>query len=167
MYYFYFDASALVKRYTKEPGSEHINFIFSNLPMNRMMCSIMAITELYWIFFRKKIDRRINEDDFSQASINLESEILDSHSDFHIMSIEDSLILSSMPMIQAYSLNSVNAILLRSAVDVTRSLWKTGNRLVLVSSDQLLNSGAESEGLLVFNPETDAQQELTKWVMHI
>ena len=69
-----------------------------------------------------------------------------------------------MPLIQAYSLNSVDAILLRSAVDITVPLWNTGNRLVLVSSDQRLNSTTESEGLLVFNPETDSQQDLTDWI---
>ncbi len=164
MYYFYFDASALVKRYTKETGSEHINFIFSNFPMNCMMCSIMCVAELYWIFVRKKNDGRINEDDFSQASINLESEILDSHSEFHIIPIQDSLILRSMPMIQTYSVNSVDAILLRSAVDITRPIWNTGNRLVLVSSDRRLNRAATSEGILVFNPETNSQQDLTDWI---
>lgn len=166
MYYFYFDASALVKRYTKETGSENINFIFSDFPMNRMMCFIMGITELYWIFVRKKNDGRINEQDFSQANINLEAEILDNNSDFHIIPIEDSLIFRSMPLIQAYSLNSVDAILLRSAVDIMIPLWNTGNRLVLVSSDQRLNSAAESEGLLVFNPEIDSQQDLTDWITH-
>ena len=28
MYYFYFDASALVKRYTQEVGSDKINFLY-------------------------------------------------------------------------------------------------------------------------------------------
>lgn len=166
MYYFYFDASALVKRYTKETGSENINFIFSNIPMNQMMCFIMGIAELYWIFVRKKNDGRINEHDFSQANINLESEILDNNSDFHIIPIQDSLIFRSMPLIQEYSLNSVDAMLLRSAVDITGHLWNTGNRLVLVSSDQRLNSATESEGLLVFNPETDSQQDLTDWITY-
>ena len=38
MSYFYFDASALVKRYTQETGSDKINFLFNNVPLNRMMC---------------------------------------------------------------------------------------------------------------------------------
>ncbi len=31
MYYFYFDASALAKRYTQEIGSETIDFLFENV----------------------------------------------------------------------------------------------------------------------------------------
>ena len=34
VYYFYFDASALVKRYTEEIGSNKVDFIFANVPLN-------------------------------------------------------------------------------------------------------------------------------------
>ena len=65
-----------------------------------------------------------------------------------------------------HSLNSVDALVLRSALDIDIELRPDSNRLVLVSSDQRLNRAAESEGLLVFNPETDSQQDLTNWITH-
>ena len=46
MYYFYFDASALVKRYTQEIGSDKVNFLFNNVPLNRMMCLILGIIDI-------------------------------------------------------------------------------------------------------------------------
>lgn len=45
MYHFYFDASALVKRYTQEIGSDSINFLFSNVPLNRLMCLILGVND--------------------------------------------------------------------------------------------------------------------------
>ena len=55
MYYFYFDASALVKRYTQEIGSAKVNFLFNTVPLNRIMCLILGIVELFWVCVRKKM----------------------------------------------------------------------------------------------------------------
>ncbi|MDE0484811.1 MAG: type II toxin-antitoxin system VapC family toxin [Candidatus Poribacteria bacterium] len=167
MYYFYFDASALVKRYTQEIGSEKTNFIFTNVPQNRLMCSILAVVELFWIFVRKKNDGRITNLDYSQAGKNLNYEIIDSGSEFKTISIPDTLVLNSMSIIETHSLNSVDAIVLRSALDIAAELHNTGNTLILVASDQRLLRAAQEEGLLVFNPEVDPQQTLTDWIMHI
>lgn len=167
MYYFYFDASALAKRYTQEIGTDRVNFIFSNVPLNRLMCLVLGVVELFWICVRKKNDRRITNLDFSQASINLKFEIIDSYSDFKTISIPDNLILNSMSLIESHSINSVDAIVLRSALDIAAELRSTGNRLVFVASDQRLLRAAETEGLLVFNPEIDSQQTLTDWITHI
>ena len=72
-----------------------------------------------------------------------------------------------MSLIETHSLNSVDAIVLRSALDIATELRNTGNTLVLVASDQRLLRAAQDEGLLVFNPEIDSQQTLTNWITHI
>ncbi len=72
-----------------------------------------------------------------------------------------------MYLIENHSLNSVDAIVLRSALDISTELRNTGDRLVLVASDQRLLRAAQDEGLLVFNPEIDSQQTLTDWITHI
>ena len=167
MYYFYFDASALVKRYTQEIGSEKINFLFSNVPLNRMMCLIYGVVELFWICVRKKNDGRITNLDFLQAGINFNYEIIGIHSDFKTISTPDTLVLNSMSLIETHSLNSVDAMVLRSALDIATEIHNTGDTLVLVASDQRLLRAAEVEGLLVFNPESDSQQILTNWITSI
>ncbi|MCE2401028.1 hypothetical protein J4G08_09100 [Candidatus Poribacteria bacterium] len=72
-----------------------------------------------------------------------------------------------MSLIETHSLNSVDAMVLRSALDIATELRNTGNRLVLVASDQRLLRAAQTEELLVFNPEVDSQQTLTDWITHI
>ena len=164
MYYFFFDASALVKRYTQEIGSDKINFLFNNVALNRMMCLVIGVVELFWVCVRKKNDGRITSHDFSQTGINLDYEVIDNQSDFKTISVPDPLVWNSMDLIETHSLNSVDALVLRSALNIATELRDTGNTLVLVASDQRLLRAARAEGLQVFNPEVDSQQTLTDWI---
>ena len=64
MYYFYFDASALAKRYIEEIGSDKIDFLFANVPLARLKCLILGAVEVLWICVRKKNDGRISANQF-------------------------------------------------------------------------------------------------------
>ena len=59
MYHFYFDASALVKRYIRETGSNKINFLFDNLPLNQLKCLTIGAAEVFWSCVRKQNDGRV------------------------------------------------------------------------------------------------------------
>ena len=164
MYYFYFDASALVKRYTQELGSDKVNFLFTNVPHNRLMCLILGAIEVIWVLVRKRNDNRLTNADFRQAGINFDYEVIDHQSDFRIVTVPNSLVWHSMGLIEAYSLNSVDAVVLRSALDIAAICRNMGDELVLITSDQRLLRAASSENLLVFNPETHPKQTLTDWL---
>ena len=167
MYHFYFDASALVKRYTDEKGSYEEDFFFDNVPLSRICCLNIGTIEVFWVCVRKKNDRRIIGHQFVRAVTHLKSEVMNSDSDFKTIPVPDSLILNSMSLIETHSLNSVDALVLRSALDIDSQLHNTDDRLVLVASDQRLLRAARAEGLLVFNPENDSQQILTNWITRI
>ena len=64
MYYFYFDASALVKRYIREDGSNKINFLFDNLPLSQFKCLTIGAAEVFWVCVRKKNDGRMTPYEF-------------------------------------------------------------------------------------------------------
>ena len=164
MYHFYFDASALVKRYTRESGSEKMLFLFRNVPLGRLLCLTIGAIEVFWICIRKKNDGRITIGEFTQAIGHLEHEIINNQSNFRKISVPDSLVWNSMDLIETYSLNSVDALVLRSALDTATELRSTDDRLVLVASDQRLLRAAHAEGLQIFNPELDPQQTLTDWI---
>ena len=164
MYYFYFDASALVKRYTQELGSDKVNFLFNNAPYNRLICLILGAIETIWVLVRKKNDNRLTNADFRQAGINLDYEVIDDQSGFRTFPVPNSLIWSSMDLIETYSLNSVDAIVLRSALDTAAACHETGDELILVASDQRLLRAATSEELLVFNPEIHPEQMIMEWL---
>lgn len=164
MYYFYFDASALAKRYIEEIGSDKIDFLFANVSLMHLQCLVIGAMEVFWICVRKKNDGRITADQFTQATGHLEFEVINIQSDFKTIPIPDSLVWDSMDLIETHSLNSVDAIVLRSALNVAAELRRAGDTLVLVASDQRLLRAARTEGLQIFNPEIDSQQTLVDWI---
>ena len=164
MYYFYFDASALAKRYTDEVGSDKIDLFFHNVPLERLSCLALGAIEVFWICVRKRNDNRITSHQFERATTHLRHEVINNQSGFKTIPVPDSLVWDSMDLIETHSLNSVDAMVLRSALDTATELRRTKDRLVLVASDQRLLRAAGAEGLHVFNPEIDSQQTLTNWI---
>jgi len=164
LYHFYFDASALAKRYTDEVGSDKIDFFFDNVPLERLSCLTLGAIEVFWICVRKRNDNRITSHQFERATTHLRHEVINNQSGFKTISVPDSLVWDSIRLIERYSLNSMDAMVLRSALDTATELRSTDDKLVLVASDQRLLRAAHAEGLQIFNPELDSQQILTDWV---
>ena len=96
MYYFYFDASALVKRYTRESGSDKMLFLFSNIPLARLSCLTIGAMEVFWICVRKQNDGRITNHQFERTITLLRGEVINTQSDFKTISVPDSLVWNSM-----------------------------------------------------------------------
>ena len=76
MNYFYFDASALAKRYAPEVGSNLVNYLFSHVTHKQLMCLITGVAEVISVLVRKKNRGSISVPDFSQALINLDNEVI-------------------------------------------------------------------------------------------
>ena len=70
------------------------------------------------------------------------------------------LVSASFPLIVAHSLNSTDALILKSALAIARRLRRAGDKLVLVASDQRLLRAAQAEGLSAFDPESQDQAAL-------
>ena len=151
-------------RYTRESGSDKMLFLFRNVPLACFLCLTIGAIEVFWICIRKKNDGRITIDEFTQAIGHLEHEIINNQSSFRKIPVPDSLVWNAMNLIETHSINSVDALVLRSALDIATELRRAGDRLVLVASDQRLLRAARAEGLQAFNPEIDSQQILTDWM---
>ena len=158
MTYFYWDASALVKRYAPETGTEIVNHLFSATTLDRMMCLSINTGEVISIFVRKRNDGIIAQEDFSQALLDFRSEVLDSD-DFQVVSADDALVLESHSLIEKHNLNATDALILRSALDISGEFLEE-DTLVLVSADLRLYRAADQEGLQRLNPEDVSQEDL-------
>ena len=73
MHYFYWDASALAKRYAPEIGTPLVNSLFSKVPLDRMMCLSVGTGEVISVLVRKKNAGLITEAVFSQAIEHFDS----------------------------------------------------------------------------------------------
>jgi predicted nucleic acid-binding protein len=160
---FYFDASALAKRYVPEKGSSLVHAILDGVSHNRICLVSTAIGEVVSILVRKRNAATISAAYFGQAYADFEGEILRS-ADIKKVSVTNRLALSSLPLIIAHSINSNDAVTLWSALAIARRLRKGGDDMVLIASDQRLVRAAQAEGLSTFNPESQDQAALAAFL---
>ena len=159
MNFFYWDASALVKRYAPEVGTDLVNHLFSEVPLDRMMSLIVGTGEVISVFVRKRNNGIVTRDDFSQAMVDFRAEVID-RGEFKLVSVNDAFVFASYPLIEKHSINSTDALVLRSALDIVGEFRSEGNDLVLITTDQRLLRAAQTENLQVFNPEKDSHARL-------
>ena len=150
---FYLDASALAKRYVPEPGSALLHAILNTVTADRIHLLNLGMGEIVSILLRKRNGGVISQAFFGQAMLNFETEIVRAR-DIEKVSVPSRLVTSSFPLLVAHSLNSTDALILKSALALARKLRAGGDDLVLVASDQRLLRAAGAEGLTTFNPET-------------
>ncbi len=159
MVWVYFDASALIKRYSQEIGTPLINEIFRLIPLGRMVCASIGILEIVSILTRKVNDGRLDRALFNQAMIEFKAEVVD-HGDFAATPINDALLFSALELIAKHHLNATDTIVLRSALDLRQALQASGDDLVLCASDKRLLRAAQVEGIQSFDPETFTKEQL-------
>src|SRR4051812_41037101 len=117
----YFDASALIKRYSQETGTPLINEAFQRLSPRQMTCSLLGILEIISILVRKRNDGRLDQMLFEQAMAEFKAEVIE-REEFLATSVDDVTILASLDLIARHNLNSTDAIILRSALNLSQIL---------------------------------------------
>lgn len=163
MHYFYWDASALAKRYAPEIGTPLVNSLFSRVPLDRMMCLSVGTGEVISVLVRKKNAGLITEAVFLQAMIDFRTEVIGAV-DFQLVGVDDALVFASHPFIEKYSLNATDALVLRSALDVAALKRQEGHEVVLLASDRRLLNAARMEGMQILDPETATQAHLDSFI---
>ena len=153
----------MVKRYAPEIGTPVVNHLFAHVVLDRMMCLVIGTGEVISIFVRKRNVKIITEVLFSQALVDFRAEVIDAVT-FKLVSVEDALVIASYPLIEKYSLNATDALVLRSVMDAAALLRPAGDDVVLVASDLRLLHAAQGEGVTTFNPEAGSQAELDSLV---
>ncbi|RMF28457.1 MAG: PIN domain-containing protein [Chloroflexi bacterium] len=158
MHYFFLDASALVKRYHREAGSDVVNYLLDRLLARmpeRLATSLLIISETVSVLTRQRNAGHIPNELFRRAvaTVLLEARAMD------LQSVDDGTILNSIPLISRHNINAADALHLHQALSLQHLLRPMGHTLVLLASDQRLLRAARHEGLLVLNPEEAAIEE--------
>jgi len=83
------------------------------------------------IFVRKKNARLITFEAFSQALADFRTEVIEADA-FKLLSLEDTLVFASHPLIERHTLNATDALILRSTLNMATVLRTAGNDVVLV-----------------------------------
>lgn len=161
MNYFWLDASAVVKRYITEPsGTPEMRYFFDRVPPERMMiCRSVTVGEVISIFVRRKNNRDITPVDFNRIKQLFETEI-SQQPDVVKVYPTNSQTDDSVELVETYSINSSDAIILQCALDEASELRVKGHNLIMVSSDKGFLKAARNERLRTFDPETESQTTL-------
>jgi predicted nucleic acid-binding protein len=139
---YFFDTSALVKRYHVEIGSEKVDEIFND-PAGAFAIANITIAEFASAFTRKLHEGVISEDDFRACLSEFSKDMISS---FWIIDIERSHINKSISLIIKHNMGTLDSLQLAVFLNLS-SINPT-----MVTSDEALLNTALKEGFHAINP---------------
>ncbi|ETX06323.1 MAG: hypothetical protein ETSY2_17800 [Candidatus Entotheonella gemina] len=156
MKHIYLDASALVKRYRQESGSEVVNDIIERVVSDnprRLVVSSLSIIETLAILNRRRNEAGIPVEVFRSALRHVIEEL---RTFSPALLIDDHLLLSSAQYAIKHNINSADAIHLAVLVVLQATVVASDDELLCLAADKRLIRAARAEGITVVDPE-DAQ----------
>ena len=157
--WFFFDTSALVKRYHEEKGTGCVDRIFDTIlsGRHRGTVSSLAILELVSAIRRKVASGELDDKDFIDASAYFMEEVSGS---FLVIPIDSVLHLDALDMVVKHALRASDSIQLACALKLAQTVEKS--EICLVNCDQELSSAAAKEGFRIIDPQAAAMQDLNE-----
>ncbi len=145
MVFYFFDTSALVKRYHWEPGSDQVNAIFED-PDNVLIISELALVEMASALQRKRNRGEITPLVMNEALAQFAHTVLN---DLVVAGFRSGFIQQARNLVLQHSIRTLDALQLTSALGF-RAL-----PVVFVCADDKLRQAASREGLAVLDPEAN------------
>jgi uncharacterized protein len=147
------DASALVKRYAPEVGSDTVDALFDAMPTANQVSSAVGYAEIVSILLRKFHRSEITRQAFATAKDSLRADLI-TDPDFVLLPIDDAAFYDGIPLMETHHLNSTDAALLvlfqayRDAMPPDEDIV-----FVVVAADARLVRTAQAEGFQAVSPE--------------
>lgn len=148
---YFFDSSALVKRYVKETGTGWVNAIVAPTMANDLWLARMTGPEVVSAIARRQRGGSIAVAD---AAIALGDFRHDLANQYLMVEITPALVAHAMTLAETHALRGYDAVQLAAALEVNARYRALGLPLTLVSADTELNAAATLEGLAVEDPNS-------------
>lgn len=147
---YFFDTSALVKRYAKEVGTAWVFSLVRPSAGNQLYLVRITGVELISALTRRERAGRLSNAAVDKALGRFQREFANRHTTIEVSA---RLLDAAMKLTRTHALRGYDAVQLAGAVEVQRARTAAGaSRLTLISADDSLNDAAVAEGLLVDNP---------------
>lgn len=156
MKHVYLDASALVKRFRQEPGSEVVNDTIEHVSAHdprHLVVSALTTLETLSILNRRRNEAQIP---LSVFILSLQGVISEIKRFSHYLIIDDHLLISSAKYTIKHNINSADAIHLAVLLALQETLRQNDGELVCMAADKRLARAARTEGIIVVDPELDS-----------
>jgi len=147
---YFFDSSGLVKRYIVETGSKWVIGLLKPSANNLIFIAPMTGVEVVSAIARRRKGLTV-------AQINAQRAMFRFQRDFRQRFIKTvltpQLVEEAMQIADKHELRGYDAVQLASALEANRLRLNNGlSPIIFISSDNNLNSAAQTEGLRVDNP---------------
>lgn len=140
----FLDASAAVKRYFLEPGSDRVSRLWTGseeiLSLSILRCELVSALN------RKRRERAVAAAGYTR----IKKQMAEDAGKMQTVPINAELIERSLKVLDAHPLKALDSLYLAGALYLRQAL---GGPVLFVASDQQLIRAAEAEGLRVLNPE--------------
>lgn len=154
MNHFFLDASAWIKRFHDEPGTDVVDHLVNTLlpSPQRIAISPLGLTEVAAALNRHKNEGRLPELLVQQAVARLLLEA----SDMDVQPLSEAIVMGSLLYISRHNVNASDALYLHQTLLLRNLLGFVDHDVVLVASDHRLLRAATAEGIAVLDPEAAA-----------
>jgi uncharacterized protein len=146
---YFFDSSALVKRYNSEIGTNWVLQIYRPSSKNLIHIAQITLVEVIAALTRRALDKSSNSH-YTKSVKRFERDI---NERFSVFKINDLMIQGACKLAVKHNLRGYDAVQLAAALQAEGELSQLGmSPIIFVSADNELNNAALSEGLNVENP---------------
>ena len=150
---YYFDSSALAKKYINEAGSDWVLNITATVSRNQLITSLITSVEVVAAIAKGGRMGALSDDDMHEAILAFKKEL---HQNvYSTLAVTQQIVDKAMNLAEEHGLRAYDSVQLSSALELQSERELEGLSPVdFVSCDLKLNAAAESEGLNVINPQT-------------
>lgn len=147
---YYFDSSALVKRYIEETGSAWIDQLCRSYPASHFYTVRITGAEIVAAIF---VRMRTGSIAVPEAQTAVHQFKTDFRQHYQIIEVTQDLIELAMSLAERHTIRGYDSVQLAAALSLQRIRTSLNlSALTFVSADNRLNGIAETESLLVENP---------------
>lgn len=147
---YFFDSSAMVKRFAPERGSRFVVNLLRPSAGNRLYAARITEVEVSAALVRRQKGGSLS---VNQATKGLQRLHREFSRRFTHLAISENVIVEALRLTKMYGLRGYDAVQLSAALEAnSERLLRNLPGLILVSADVELNNAAQAEGLAVEDP---------------
>ena len=147
---YFFDSSALVKRFAKEAGTSWVFSLVRGSAVNHLYIARITSVEVVSALTRRERAGQLSGSAVGKAIARFERELANRYTTIEMTA---ALVSAAMKLVRSHALRAYDAVQLAAAIEVHQvRIAASASRITLVSADDPLNAAALAEGLLVDNP---------------
>jgi predicted nucleic acid-binding protein len=147
---YFFDSSALVKRYATETGSAWVESLTDPRVGNRIYVAAITHVEVVAAIARKRKGLLISTTDATAAIVRFEHDL---EHDLRVFDLTPKVMTTAAQLADKHALRGYDSVQLAVALEI--NVARTAQQLpslILISSDAELNAAAQTEQLVTDDP---------------